>query len=158
MRASPYVACAVVGLALMACRTTQGDAAATKGDGVAPGAGAAADPDAATTDASVRQTARFHLTPSTKGRLRKFAPGFAVSRVDASGAATPVALDPPGADTSNGALVTATPLTPGHYRAHFIIATCAPDSPDGVCNGATPKPDEAEFDVPATGDVDVDVR
>jgi hypothetical protein len=125
---------------------------------VAPGAGAAADPDAATTDASVRQTARFHLTPSTKGRLRKFAPGLAVSRVDASGAATPVALDPPGADTSNGALVTATPLTPGHYRAHFIIATCAPDSPDGVCNGATPKPDEAEFDVPATGDVDVDVR
>ena len=156
------MASAFVGLALVACRTTQGDALATRGEIATPATSESASrvvADAgAALDASVRQTARFHLAPSRKGRERRFAPGVAVSRIDASGGATAVTLDPPGDDTSNGAVVTVTPLTSGHYRAHFLVAVCASDSPDGGCRATTPKPDEVEFDVPAAGDVDVDVR
>jgi hypothetical protein len=150
---------AIAVLALVACRTTQPDVS-TKTDVVAPMASApsAADADAgAASAAPVTQAAHFHLTPSRKGRSRRFAPGVAIQRID-DGGATAVTLDPPGDDTSNGALVTATPLTPGHYRAHFLVATCAKDSPDGGCKSMSPKPDSVEFDVPASGDVDVDVK
>ena len=47
---------------------------------------------------------------------------------------------------------------PGHYKAHFLVARCAQDSAAGTCRPENPKPDDAEFDVPASGDVEVTVR
>ncbi len=145
-------------VAFAACKSTQGDATATKTEAIAPVASAVAASDVDAAPAAVRQTARFHLVASAKGRPRRFAPGVSIQRIDADGGAAAVTLDPPGDDTSNGALVTATPLTPGHYRAHFLVAVCSAGSPDGGCTAVTPKPDDAEFDVPASGDVDVDVK
>ena len=118
-------------------------------------------PSAATSalpDATPPQTARFSLFTPDDDKRRRFAPGLALSRVDLDGgASTPVKLDP-ATLTSDGQEMTAGPLTPGHYRAHFLVSPCAPDSKPDQCKALSPKPDEVEFDVPAAGDVEVTVR
>ncbi len=143
-------------LAIVACRSTQGDATPTKPDtSVATPAPADA---AAVVDASARQSATFSLLSSdTTPRRRRFVPGLSISRIDLDGGATRVTLDPP-VTSDAGDAITAGPLTPGHYRAHFLVAACAPDSPDGGCRATNTRPDETDFDVPASGDVEVTVR
>jgi len=158
MRAA-LAACGMASLALVAlaaCRTTQGDAAATKNEALAPPSAVDASLADSAADAGTRQSAHFMLFTSDSGKKRRFLPGVVISRIDFDGGSTTVAIDPP-PDDGTGQSILAGPLTPGHYRAHFLVAACGPSS-DGGCRPTNPRPDDAEFDVPASGDVEVTVR
>jgi hypothetical protein len=145
------VALGVGALLLVACHAT-GEGTATPAEAAAPGTSAAAPASTATP-----QVARFHLAPSEHGK-RTFVPGLSLSRTDATGASAPVAIVAPPGDAGSGGDTSAVVPGPGHYRAHFLVARCAPDSPDGTCRAESPKPDDVDFDMPATGDLDVSVR
>jgi len=140
----------MAGLLVVACHAT-GEGTATPAEAAAPGTSAAAPAPAAP------QVARFHLAPSEHGR-RTFVPGLSLSRTDATGASAAVPVVAPPGDAGTGGDTSAVVPGPGHYRAHFLVARCAPDSPDGTCRAENPKPDDADFDMPATGDLDVSVR
>jgi hypothetical protein len=78
--------------------------------------------------------------------------------MDATGTIQSMSVAAPPGDAGTGGDTSTLVPGPGHYRAHFIVARCAPDSPDGTCHAENPKPDDVDFDMPATGDLDVSVR
>jgi hypothetical protein len=53
------------------------------------------------------------------------------------------------------------PLPPGHYRVQVLVATCEPgkQGKDGAkCRETGARPDVEEIDLPATGDVVVEIK
>jgi hypothetical protein len=67
-----------------------------------------------------------------------------------------------GGQTGSGVKSSAQPAPPGRYRVKLLVATCeggvAPDG--GACRGKMTgaRPDAVEFDLPASGDVVVEIK
>jgi len=65
-----------------------------------------------------------------------------------------------GGGTGKGAKSAAQPAAPGRYKVKLLVAICDAKSPakDGKCKGTGARPDEEEFDLPASGDVVVEIK